>query len=212
VLLLLLSAALSLWPPAAPTPVAAAAPGVRLLLPTAGPSPGGVWEYAEGSWQSHSAGLPAGWTWRGIVASPVNPNHWLLWGDSGSGLVAGDNQIVAASTSLSPLWQTTDGGQSWQPIALPVPPLAVPPANASFTNLIGALLTDGRVAAMARVNGAGEFFGIPVPGVSLWHEVNGAMTRVEISVPRRWSPNPVDLKEGLNGQALVSSIVSGGDA
>lgn len=79
--ILLLSVFAAPASPLAPRRASAApAPGQsELLIPTVGTTPGGVWHFTADGWVLHSAGLPQGWVWRGIVADPRNADHWFLW-------------------------------------------------------------------------------------------------------------------------------------
>ncbi|HEU4327339.1 MAG TPA: RHS repeat-associated core domain-containing protein [Roseiflexaceae bacterium] len=62
-----------------------------------------------------------GWRWYGIAASPLNADHWLMWGDKAGGLSVVNGQLRVPGTTLSPLWRTPDAGRTWINVALSVP-------------------------------------------------------------------------------------------
>lgn len=75
----------------------------------------------------------AGWTsltppsaskyWTHLVASPLAPDHWLLFGNSNTGAsytTSGGN-VVMANGSTAMLWRSDDAGQTWTACTLPSP-------------------------------------------------------------------------------------------
>lgn len=105
-------------------PVVPAASGVELIVPPWGGSgiSDTIWYFRPAvGWLGLTPPV-AGAYWRGIAASPLNPDLWLLTGNStpnATDLVASGGYVKMADGTHSPLWLSTDAGQTWQAVTLP---------------------------------------------------------------------------------------------
>lgn len=77
-----------------------------------------LWKYSEGAWSGIA--LPQSeWTWENIVASPTNTDHLLLFGHAGTYYsFDGSLNMIARSTSASPMYYSNNGGTTWSEITL----------------------------------------------------------------------------------------------
>jgi len=89
-----------------------------------------LWNWGQYGWENITIKLPQqGWRWFNIAASPLDPEHWLMWGykdGDGEGLEIQDGIITVKHTTHSPIWRTLDGGETWDEVQLEIPSLFVP--------------------------------------------------------------------------------------
>jgi len=103
-----------------PPPPLPAGPLEVYVPTTSAASPGGVYHYVPGAgWELLNSGLPAAMNWRFIAASPLNPDHLIMLGQSEFpplGHVHGylnESDRLTIGGGVSCLWGSTDGGQTW---------------------------------------------------------------------------------------------------
>lgn len=105
-------------PPAPPPPTA------TIYWPTDGVSPGGVWKHdiATGIWTLHNTGLPSGFYWYAIAASPLDANKLLLLGNTTGNRnlwsISG-GYVRTATGGYTPLYLSEDAGLTWTGVDLP---------------------------------------------------------------------------------------------
>lgn len=184
-----------------------------ILVPTRNTTPGGLWAItAQGAtlFPGGVGGLPVGFTWTAVAASPLNRNHLLMWGSTD--YVGSTSGVIKDhSTQLSPLWQSLSGGTTWAPVTVPAPyyyidlesKVRVQPPQIVYAS-------DGSLLIAAAVNGIGNFFGDAEPGLALWRGAAGALTVLGASpsgLPLGDTTNVAlyDLAAGQNGDAVLSA-------
>ncbi len=167
-----------------------------LLLPASSdPALDVLWRYFHPfGWVKQP--LPAGgWQWHGIAASPLNPDHWLLWGGTGGDLAVVNGQLVVNSAStLSPLWRTPDAGRTWINVGLPAPNNTLS-GIPHFQAVWSPIDPDG-YTVMAITSGLGgiyeDFFGTPQDRYVLWFGRPGTINRQVLHFP----DNDIPMRNG----------------
>ncbi len=109
-----------------------------LLIPTNTVASGGVWVGGPSGWTLKNSGLPtAALRWLWVSANPFNAREWLLLGaDNALGVCdLASGKVVIAGTSSSPLWYTSDGGDNWSEVTLPLSTLVTSASGAQIVSV-----------------------------------------------------------------------------
>lgn len=168
---------------------------------TTGGGADGLYRWERGVWTRLPLPVDLGWWWRGLLVSPFNDQHLLLYGNNspvGTHRVVGGVVRDYQTSSRTPLYLSLDGGATWADVTL-----SGFPGSGTQTPDINPLWLAGTGGAFVVVGQTAPNAG------SYWWQLtsaapSGAATQISATV------NQYFACDGLGDEVVLASYSSGG--